>query len=343
VSVLIERYIAGQEFNVGIIELPELHVLPLSEIEFRKTSEMRWPILTYSGKWISGSAADRATPVCCPAKVDPELSRQIIAAATEAYRLTGCRDYARVDLRVDQQGNIFVLEVNANPDLSPNAGLARMLNADGIEYSQFVKRLVLAAAGRKAEGKTQKAENRSRSDNPTQVIVRQLASGDREKLLELTRDCGVFCPDEIDVADELLCEAERNGAAGHYQVLVAESANRVVGWACYGRVPMTDATFDLYWVVVSPEAQRRGIGRRLVEVAEVRIRAIGGRWILAETSSTDAYNSTREYYRRCGYRVLSEISDFYRPGDGKITFGKRLSDASIAKTSGHPPASAELD
>ena len=125
-SVLVERYIAGREFNVGIIELPELHVLPLAEIEFVESSELRWPILTYSGKWDAGSAADRATPVRCPAKVDPDLARQMIAAATDAYRLTGCRDYARVDLRVDEQGNIFVLEVNANPDLSP----ARWSGAD---------------------------------------------------------------------------------------------------------------------------------------------------------------------------------------------------------------------
>jgi len=98
--VLVERYIAGREFNVGIVQLPEFHVLPLAEIEFRASSEMKWPILTYSGKWSSGSADDRATPVRCPANVEPKMARQIVTAATEVYYLTGCRDYARVDLRV---------------------------------------------------------------------------------------------------------------------------------------------------------------------------------------------------------------------------------------------------
>ncbi len=160
-SVVVERYIAGREFNVGIIELPELQALPVAEIEFRASPKMKWPIVTYAGKWNSGSADDRATPVRCPAKVESSLERQLIAAATEAYRLTGCRDYARVDLRVDEQGSIFVLEVNANPDLGPGAGLARMLTAGGIEYCQFAQRLVLAAAQRRGvEHKMQKAERR---------------------------------------------------------------------------------------------------------------------------------------------------------------------------------------
>jgi D-alanine-D-alanine ligase len=147
-AVLIEPYIDGSEFNVGVIELRELQCLPLAEIEFQTSGNLRWPIVTYDGKWASGSAADRATPVRCPAEVEPPLAESIRAAALAAYRVTGCRDYARIDLRVDRSGTIFILEVNANPDAGPKAGLARMLRAAGIEYKSFAERLFATAAAR---------------------------------------------------------------------------------------------------------------------------------------------------------------------------------------------------
>jgi D-alanine-D-alanine ligase len=147
-AVLVEPYIDGREFNVGIIELPELQCLPLAEVEFEIGGPLKWAVVTYEGKWAAGSAADRATPVRCPAAVQPQLADRIRQAALSAYGVTGCRDYARVDLRVDGAGNIFILEVNANPDAGPTAGLARMLATAGINYNDFVERLVSTAAGR---------------------------------------------------------------------------------------------------------------------------------------------------------------------------------------------------
>jgi ribosomal protein S18 acetylase RimI-like enzyme len=107
-------------------------------------------------------------------------------------------------------------------------------------------------------------------------------------------------------------------------VLVAELEGDAVGWSCHGRVPLTDATFDLYWIAVAPRVQGQGIGRTLLNEVEQTVQSKHGRWLLAETSSTTAYKPTRDFYQRCGYRMLNEIADFYRTGDGKITFGKRL-------------------
>ena len=149
-NALVERDIDGREFNVGVIALAELQCLPLSEIEFRIGEKLPWPIVTYAGKWEPGSAADRSTPVRCPADVDPGLAATIRRIALAAYRLTGCRDYARVDLRVDRGGNVFILEVNANPDAGPKAGLARALQAAGIGYDDFIERLVATAARRES-------------------------------------------------------------------------------------------------------------------------------------------------------------------------------------------------
>jgi D-alanine-D-alanine ligase len=153
-NVLVEPYIDGREFNIGVIALPELECLPLAEIEFRAGSDLRWPIVTYEGKWAAGSPADRSTPVRCPADVDGALADRIRETALAAFRVTGCRDYARVDLRVDRAGNLFILEVNANPDAGPQAGLARALEAGGIEYRNFVLRLVATAAARDAHRNT---------------------------------------------------------------------------------------------------------------------------------------------------------------------------------------------
>lgn len=166
---------------------------------------------------------------------------------------------------------------------------------------------------------------RSQENEPsTEVIIRGMLPQDRPVLVEMTRACGVFRPDEIEVADEVLGNALKSGAGGDYYVYVAEFKGRTVGWSCQGRVPMTDATFDLYWIVVAPDIQGWGIGRRLLAEVERSVVAMEGRWLLAETSSTASYDATRRFYGHCGYQVLSRIEDFYRPGDGKVTFGKRL-------------------
>jgi D-alanine-D-alanine ligase len=334
-AALTERYIEGREFNVGIVELPELTVLPLAEIEFRTSANAKWPILTYDGKWSHNSNDDLATPVRCPANVEADLARHIEQTALAAYRVTGCRDYARVDLRMDSSGQVFVLEVNANPDIGPDAGFARMLRARGIRYEEFANRLIANAFRRRSAGpnanassasNSNQAENRNAASLAAQseVKIRALISDDIPYLLGFTSACGFFRPDEVTVAAELLNDAMREGPAGHYQVLVAENGGHPVGWSCHGRVPLTDATFDLYWIVVAPELQRAGVGRKLISAIEAKLRAESARWLLAETSSTAQYESTRRFYQRCDFAVLSQIDDFYRPGDGRIIFGKRI-------------------
>jgi D-alanine-D-alanine ligase len=333
--VLIERFIAGREFNVGIVELPDLRVLPISEIEFRTGADLPWPIVTYAAKWSPDSKEDLSTPVCCPAAVQPILARRMETAAIAAYRLTGCRDYARIDLRVDNQGQVYVLEVNANPDIGPNVGLARMLQVAGIGYGEFGQRLLNVVRSRgtaaRRTGKSEKTVtdgylpgNSQASERLLDLNIRRFQPEDRIALVDIVRSCGVFRPEEIKIADEVLGDALRDGPAGDYHVLVAEAMGRSVGWSCHGRVPLTDATFDLYWIAVAPDVQGRGAGRQLLAEVECAVRAASGRWLLAETSTMADYHATRLFYERCGFRAVDQIDDFYRVGDGKITFGKRL-------------------
>ncbi|GAC1468886.1 MAG: hypothetical protein NVSMB9_12030 [Isosphaeraceae bacterium] len=143
-SVLIESYLSGPEFNVGVIALPELRALPIAEVAYTKRPTL-WPILTYAAKWDDGSVEDLASRVECPARIDRSLAERLGEIAVAAFRVTGCRDYARIDLRLDGQGEPMILEVNPNPDLSPSAGLARAAQVAGLEYPEFMAAIALQA------------------------------------------------------------------------------------------------------------------------------------------------------------------------------------------------------
>ncbi len=147
-DVLIEAYLPGREFNVGILALPEPEALPVAEIIY-KVPEGSWPILTYASKWHEGSSEDLASRPRCPAEIDPSLADRLAFLAVEAFRVTGCRDYARVDFRLDSDGSPMILEVNPNPDIGPKAGWARALKASGRDYEGTLERLVDQASRRR--------------------------------------------------------------------------------------------------------------------------------------------------------------------------------------------------
>jgi D-alanine-D-alanine ligase len=146
--VLVEQFIRGREFNVGVVEAPELRVLPVSEILFTDSSPDFWPIVTYDAKWKPGSRDYEATPPKYPAEVAPRLRVKLEKLAADAFRLLCCRDYARVDFRVSTTGKPYILEVNPNPDFSPTAGLAGGLISAGLTHEAFTVELVRRALAR---------------------------------------------------------------------------------------------------------------------------------------------------------------------------------------------------
>jgi len=140
--VLLEEFIAGREFNVALMELPDLQFLPPAEVLFASERPDYWPILTYDGKWKTDSVEFQALPPQCPADLSPRLSQRLGNLALQAYQLLGCRDYARVDFRVKSNGRPYILEVNPNPEISSEAGYTACLGAAGISYQDFLVRLV---------------------------------------------------------------------------------------------------------------------------------------------------------------------------------------------------------
>jgi D-alanine-D-alanine ligase len=145
---LAEPYIDGREFNVSVMENGEATALPVSEIDFSAMPAGLPKICSYEAKWFEDHPLYQKTPPVCPAPIDDGLRLRLQATAVEAFRMMGCRDYARVDFRMDAEGRIFILEVNPNPDISLNAGFARALAAAGIEYPAFWEAMIRNAVKR---------------------------------------------------------------------------------------------------------------------------------------------------------------------------------------------------
>lgn len=144
----------------------------------------------------------------------------------------------------------------------------------------------------------------------------------------LTAVTGFFSDEEVAVAVELVDARLAQGLASGYRFLFADGDGGLDGYVCYGPIALTRSSFDLYWIAVRPEAQRRGLGRLLMEAAEERARELGATAMYVETSSRPQYEPTRTFYRRLGYHAAAELPDFYGPGDGQVIFAKQLRRAS---------------
>jgi D-alanine-D-alanine ligase len=156
---IVEEYIDGREFNVAVLEDGEPRALPVSEIDFLAMPEGYPKICCYEAKWYPDHVLYQTTPPICPSPIADELKEQIQSLAISAFKVMGCRDYARVDFRMSNDGEIFILEVNPNPDISLDAGYARALKAAGINYADFWKLLIDNAWKRKDANATANGKN----------------------------------------------------------------------------------------------------------------------------------------------------------------------------------------
>ncbi|MEJ5166968.1 MAG: ATP-grasp domain-containing protein, partial [Thermoanaerobaculia bacterium] len=139
---LVEPFLQGREFNVSVIGRDKRIALPVSEIDYSQLPSSIPKILTYSAKWSKDNISYELTKPVCPAKIDKKFEKRLKLLALKAGKALSCRDYYRVDFRTDTKGNAYIIEVNPNPDISPDAGLARALKAYGIDYEKFILRLL---------------------------------------------------------------------------------------------------------------------------------------------------------------------------------------------------------
>ena len=144
-EVLVQRYIEGREVNVGILGDT---VLPVSEIDFSRMPRGRWRIITYQSKWAAGTVDDIGAEPRCPARLPVKIANEVRRVALRAWKLSGGFGYGRVDMRIDVNGHAWILEVNANPDIAPDAGLARMASVAGNEYPALIRTICEMALAR---------------------------------------------------------------------------------------------------------------------------------------------------------------------------------------------------
>ncbi|MGQ9491818.1 MAG: D-alanine--D-alanine ligase family protein [Anaerolineae bacterium] len=150
-AALVEEFIIGREFNVSLWG-PAPDLLPLAEIDFRDFADPCEQIVSFAAKWDPASFAYHHTPVLCPAAVNERLAEGIRRAALAAWRTIGCQGYARVDIRVDHEDQPYVIEVNCNPDLSPEAGFFQAVRQLGYSYEEMVWRIAEMALDEKRGG-----------------------------------------------------------------------------------------------------------------------------------------------------------------------------------------------
>ena len=147
-EVLVQRFIDGREVNVGIVGD---EILPIAEIDFGKMPRGMWHIVSYRSKWETGSDEDLGAKPNCPADLPEDLANELAVIARAAWNVVGGEGYGRADFRVDQSGRPWLLEVNANPDISPNAGLPRMAGVSAMDYSALIHRICDLALAKRAE------------------------------------------------------------------------------------------------------------------------------------------------------------------------------------------------
>jgi len=154
------------------------------------------------------------------------------------------------------------------------------------------------------------------------ITIRKATEDDRTGLLALVKAQDNFTVLEQEVAEEVIDD----GLTGtdDYEIVVAgESNGELVGFICFGPIPLTESSFDLYWIATLPSQGRHGIGGQLLTAME---KELGPRKavVYIDTSSTPEYHKARGFYEKHGYRIAARLKDFYHPGDDRVIYRKEL-------------------
>ena len=158
--------------------------------------------------------------------------------------------------------------------------------------------------------------------------LRNLLPKDKEKILDILKkihEIAIFKKEEVECAVELLDSYlhDHNQIQPDYEhVVCVDNCDNPLGYSCFGKVPLTDAVYDLYWIAVDPIHKGKGIGKKIMNFIEQKLIARKTRKLLIETSSLPIYLDTREFYKKIGYLEISRIKNFYSLTDDKITFEK---------------------
>ena len=147
---------------------------------------------------------------------------------------------------------------------------------------------------------------------------------DPESVRELVTATGVFSGTEVGWAVEIVETALARGQSAGYHFLFADGPAGLEGFTCFGPIDGTDNRFDLYWIAVSPKAQGKGLGKRLLAETVTAAKALDATHMFIDTSTRNDYTAARALYEALGFTHMGTLVDFYSDGDGKALFGRRL-------------------
>ena len=327
-----EAFIEGREFNVSVLAGPEgPEVLPLAEIDFKDYPDGKLKIVGYRAKWDEESFEYNHTP----RRFDfPDQDRPLLgelkSLALQCWRLFDLAGWARVDFRVDPFNRPHILEINANPCISPDAGFAAAVAKAGLSYENAIERILddaLHGGNRRPAGTANPFVDQLRSSpRPCSELTFEYSPlpEDHDNVARIVKKTGFFSPDEEAIAVELVDDRLTKGSQSPYLFLIARIDGKMIGYTCFGPIAATLSSWDLYWIVVDPNYQNRGYGLDLIVETEKQIFQQGGRSVYVETSERRQYAATRAFYQSCGYRMITLMDDFYAPGDGKVVLRKTL-------------------
>jgi len=156
------------------------------------------------------------------------------------------------------------------------------------------------------------------------LIRTEPSQSDIKSVETIISSTGFFRRDELDVAMELVNERLTKGSASGYEFLFAEYNNKTIAYSCYGLIPCTLHSYDLYWIASHNDFRNKGVGSYILKLTEEKIRKSGGHAVYIETSSKDQYLPTRLFYEKNNYILKARLGDFYDTGDDKCIYVKIL-------------------
>jgi D-alanine-D-alanine ligase len=170
--IMVEEYIEGRELHVSLLGNDPPKMLPPVEFDFSKLPKGYPNIITYDAKWNPLHEAFHGIHTQCPAKLTKAQLKKVEQVSIAAYNILGCRDYARLDLRLGKGNRVYVLEVNPNPDLTEGVSFMDSAEKAGMTFSQTLSTIVQYAYKRKLK-ENQEAESRKAFEKEQSLLQNQ--------------------------------------------------------------------------------------------------------------------------------------------------------------------------
>jgi ribosomal protein S18 acetylase RimI-like enzyme len=157
-----------------------------------------------------------------------------------------------------------------------------------------------------------------------EIIVREMKKEDRKHILDIIKKIKIFNDEDQRIAIELVEEVVDGPNKEEYYVQCAVKGNKILGYICYGPASLCVGTYEVYYIAVDPDNFRGGIGKLLMVKMEEALKEKKARLILLETSSSEEYNGTRNFYLKLGYKEAAKIKDYFKEGEDRVIYEKKL-------------------